>query len=100
HLLDSLAKSMGLGVNLSEFSKDDIDTLLQFGYGSFINGRSLIGSPSSCMPLVQQLSEVGVSEIACLIDFNPSYDSAMKGLEHLKALKDACQVSPPTPVLQ
>ncbi|MEM9567638.1 MAG: MupA/Atu3671 family FMN-dependent luciferase-like monooxygenase [Cyanobacteria bacterium P01_E01_bin.34] len=100
HLLDSLAKSMGLGVNLSEFSKDDINTLLQFGYGSFINGRSLIGSPTSCMPLVQQLMDAGVSEIACLIDFNPSYDSAMKGLEHLRSLKDACQVSPPTPVLQ
>ncbi|WP_017328301.1 MupA/Atu3671 family FMN-dependent luciferase-like monooxygenase [Synechococcus sp. PCC 7336] len=90
HLLDSLAKSMGLAVSLSEFSQDDIDTLLEFGYRSFINGRSLIGSPESCLPLVRQLGDAGVSEIACLVDFNPSFESAMHGLPYLKALKDAC----------
>ncbi|MEO0801000.1 MAG: MupA/Atu3671 family FMN-dependent luciferase-like monooxygenase [Cyanobacteria bacterium J06642_2] len=90
HLLDSLAKSMGLGVSLSDFSKDDIETLLQFGYSSFVNGRSLIGSPETCLPLVRQLGEAGVSEIACLIDFNPSFESAMNGLSYLTQLKTAC----------
>jgi natural product biosynthesis luciferase-like monooxygenase protein len=86
HLLEGLAKGMGLKVKLEDFSEDDLNSLLQFGVEGFMNGRSLIGTPESCRPLVKSLAEAGVNEIACLIDFVQDYDLVMKGLPHIAAL--------------
>ncbi|MBK4215971.1 LLM class flavin-dependent oxidoreductase [Paracoccus caeni] len=89
HLLESLARSMKLDVNLSEFSEDDVDSLLKFGVEGFMNGRSLIGSAASVEPVVEALAEAGVDEIACLIDFVQDYDLVMGGLPQIAALAKA-----------
>lgn len=89
HLLESLAKSMNLGVSLEDFSEDDLDTLLKFGVEGFMNGRSLIGSPQSCQPFVEALARAGVDEIACLIDFVQDYDLVMGGLPRIAELAAA-----------
>ena len=93
-LLENLAKGMGLSISLKDFSDDDLDSLLLFGVEGFMNDRSLIGTPESCLPFVQKLAEVGISEIACLIDFVQDFDSVMKALPYLKQLKDKCAVLP------
>lgn len=89
HLLESLARSMNLDMKLSEFSEDDLESLLKFGVEGFMNGRSLIGSPETCRPVVDTLAEAGVDEIACLIDFVQDYDLVMGGLPHLANLAQA-----------
>jgi alkanesulfonate monooxygenase SsuD/methylene tetrahydromethanopterin reductase-like flavin-dependent oxidoreductase (luciferase family) len=86
HLLEGLARGMGLKMKLEDFSEDDLNSLLQFGVEGFMNGRSLIGTPESCRPLVKSLAEAGVNEIACLIDFVQDYDLVMTGLPHIAAL--------------
>jgi natural product biosynthesis luciferase-like monooxygenase protein len=90
-LLENLAKGMGLNVSLKNFSDDDIDSLLQFGVEGFMKGRSLIGTPESCRSFVEQVRQVGVSEIACLIDFVQDPDYVMSGLPYLKELMHQCQ---------
>ncbi|WP_413160474.1 LLM class flavin-dependent oxidoreductase [Capilliphycus salinus ALCB114379] len=87
-LLDNLAKSMGLNVSLKTFSEDDLDSLLLFGVEGFMKGRSLIGTPTSCLPFLQQIEQAGINEIACLIDFVPSYKSVMESLIYLKQLRE------------
>ena len=89
HLLESLAKSMNLGVRLEDFSGDDLETLLRFGVEGFMNGRSLIGSPESCQPFVEALTAAGVDETACLIDFVQDYDLVMGGLPRIAELAAA-----------
>ncbi|SFH84001.1 LLM class flavin-dependent oxidoreductase [Albimonas pacifica] len=89
HLLESLAKSMKLDVRLSDFSQDDLDSLLRFGVEGFMNGRALIGSPESCRPMVEALAEAGVDEIASLIDFVQDRELVMGGLPHLAELAKA-----------
>ena len=78
-LLENLAKGMGLSISLEDFSDDDLNSLLLFGVEGFMNDRSLIGTPESCLPFIQKLAKVGITEIACLIDFvqdfEPSYAS-------------------------
>jgi natural product biosynthesis luciferase-like monooxygenase protein len=86
HLLQGLAKAMGLDMKVEDFSEDDLSSLLQFGVEGFMNGRSLIGTPESCRPLVKSLAAAGVDEIACLIDFVQDYDLVMGALPHLAAL--------------
>lgn len=88
HLLESLAKSMNLGVKLEDFSEDDLNSLLKFGVEGFMQGRSLIGSAASCAPFVQALVEAGVDEIACLIDFVQDYDLVMAGLPEIVRLAE------------
>lgn len=86
HLLEGLARSMGLDMTLDNFSKDDLDSLIQFGVEGFLKGRSLIGTPERCAETVEVLAEAGVDEIACLVDFVQNYDLVMGGLPHLARL--------------
>ncbi|MGH1392463.1 MAG: LLM class flavin-dependent oxidoreductase [Trichormus sp.] len=86
-LLENLAKGMGLNVSIKNFSEDDIDSLLQFGVEGFMKGRSLIGTPASCLPFVEQIRAAGVDEIACLIDFVQDYDLVMDSLPFVNQLK-------------
>lgn len=86
HLLEGLARSMGLDIALENFSRDDLDSLIQFGIEGFMRGRSLIGTPQGVAATVEALAAAGVDEIACLIDFVQDYDMAMGGLPHLVAL--------------
>ena len=97
-LLENLAKGMGLDVSLSDFSDDDLDSLLLFGVEGFMKGRSLIGTPESCRPFVQQLNDAGVDEIACLIDFVQDYDAVMGSLPYLAQLKLRCEEEVPVMV--
>lgn len=86
-LLENLAKGMGLNVSIKNFSEDDIDSLLQFGVEGFMKGRSLIGTPESCLPFVEQIRAAGIDEIACLIDFVQDYDLVMASLPFVSQLK-------------
>ncbi|MEO1067960.1 MAG: LLM class flavin-dependent oxidoreductase [Cyanobacteria bacterium J06638_6] len=91
-LLENLAKGMGLSISLEDFSDDDLDSLLLFGVEGFMNDRSLIGTPESCLPFIQKLSQVGITEVACLIDFVQDFDSVMQALPYLIQLKNNCPV--------
>lgn len=86
HLLEGLAKGMGIEMKMEDFTEDDIDSLLQFGVEGFMKGRSLIGTPEDCGPMVERLAGAGVDEIACLIDFVQDYELVMKGLPYLAEL--------------
>lgn len=95
HLLEGLARSMGLDIALENFSKADIDSLVQFGVEGFMKGRSLIGTPESCSETVGALAAAGVNEIACLIDFVQNYDLVMGGLPWLRQLAERHAGRPP-----
>lgn len=90
HLLNHLAEGLGLGVSIDEFSPEDMESLLSFGFEGFLDGRALIGSPESLRPRVESYAKAGVDEIACLIDFHPRYEAVMESLGYLKQLMDDC----------
>ena len=89
-LLENLAKGMGLSISLKDFSDDDLDSLLLFGVEGFMNDRSLIGTPKTCLPFIQKLAQAGITEIACLIDFVQDFERVMQALPYLSQLKDNC----------
>ena len=92
-LLENLAKGMGLSISLKDFSDDDLDSLLLFGVEGFMNGRSLIGTPESCLPFISKLVQAGINEVACLIDFVQDVDRVINALSYLKQLKDKSSTS-------
>lgn len=91
-LLENLAKGMGMNVSVKDFSQDDMESLLEFGVEGFINGRSLIGTPTSCLPFISELEAIGVDEIACLIDFVQDVDLVMESLGYVKQLRSNHQL--------
>ena len=87
-LVESLAKKENLPIQLDRFTEDDIQNLLEFGFENFLNGRTLIGTPDYCRQMVQQVQQMGVNEIACLIDFGIPHVAVFTSLQQLRTLKD------------
>jgi len=103
-LFKGLAQSRGRDADLSAMSPAALDEFVNFLYDRFAAERGLIGTPESCAPLAARLEKVGVSELACLLDFGPPVDQILAYLPHLARLKDLHEsqspsFAPPAPVL-
>ena len=90
-LLAGLSHSRGLDINVSELSEKDLDALTKLVFDKmFDEGRVLFGTPESCLGLAQELHQIGVSEVACMVDFNPDVDLVLQSLPQLNRLREAC----------
>jgi non-ribosomal peptide synthetase component F/methionyl-tRNA formyltransferase len=73
---------------LTSLSESDLNELLDFAFERYYLTCGLFGSRSHCLAMVERLTEIGVDEIACLIDFG-SLEMGMTAdqiLEHLPEL--------------
>jgi natural product biosynthesis luciferase-like monooxygenase protein len=64
--------------------------LLGFAFARYFKTAALFGTVDSCRPLVRQLADAGIDEIACLIDFGLDNDVVMRGLDHVARLAAEC----------
>ena len=91
-LLAGLSHSRGLDINVSELSEQDLDALTKLVFNKmFDEGRVLFGTPESCLGLAQELYQIGVSEVACMVDFNQDVELVLQSLPHLNRLREACE---------
>lgn len=70
---------------LSEADKDD---LMAAAFETYFHDRTLMGTPAKCARLVERLTELGVDEIACLVDFGVDTDSVLESLSYLNELRE------------
>lgn len=84
------AVSGGHRVAPHEIPPGTLEELLDLAFERYCRQGSLFGTVASCAPLVGELEEIGVDEIACLIDFVDDADAVLKSLEHLDLLRAAC----------
>ena len=84
------AVSGGHRVAPHEIPPDTLEELLDLAFERYCRQGALFGTVASCAPLVAQLEEIGVDEIACLIDFVDDAEAVLASLEHLDALRAAC----------
>ena len=87
-LLKGLAYSRGTDFDVTTMAPQDLDEFVNFLYDRFFSTRALLGTPESTLPLVRQLSEAGVNEIACLVDFGPPTSLVVRHLPHLARLRE------------
>ena len=87
-LLKGLAKNRRLQINLDALSAEDQDQFANMLFERFFSSRSLMGTPETCMELVGRLQGVGVTEIACLLDFGPTDDLILEHLPYVHQLKE------------
>jgi natural product biosynthesis luciferase-like monooxygenase protein len=87
-LVTNLIRSLDLPFQPERMSAQDQDDLLAFAFERYFETGALFGTPATCMPMIERLKEIGVDEIACLIDFGLDTDEVLAGLSPLKELKE------------
>ncbi|QHI35410.1 Plipastatin synthase subunit A [Kordia antarctica] len=65
----------------------DFDLIVDMAFHRFYETSCLFGTPESCYDRVKQLHDIGVDEIACLLDFGIDTNIVIDNLQHLKTLK-------------
>lgn len=82
-----LSHSLNLLIPLAEENQMDMnentDVILDLGFRRYFDSSGLFGTPEECISRVNGFRDLGVDEIACLIDFG--IDNATT-LQHLPAL--------------
>lgn len=62
--------------------------MVRYAVERYRRTAALFGSPDQCLPLLKDLVEAGINEVASLIDFGPEDDLVVEGLRHLATLRD------------
>ena len=70
-------------LNLGDLSEDDLEGILDFAFERYFNDSGLFGTVDDALARVAQLKAIGVSEIACLIDYGIATDQVLDGLRPL-----------------
>ncbi|MGJ0535128.1 MupA/Atu3671 family FMN-dependent luciferase-like monooxygenase [Methylocystis sp.] len=86
---NELATNPEIGGLMSTADTGDRNAFLAHVADTFIRERSLIGTPRSCQEALSRLSQVGVDEVACLVDFGPPPEVVLASLARLARLKDS-----------
>jgi natural product biosynthesis luciferase-like monooxygenase protein len=86
-LLTSMARSLYDTFDENSFSAEDLEELLMMEFERYFATGSLLGTPESCLGMVQKLRDIGVDEACCLLDFGVDVPSVMDSLEHLAELQ-------------
>ena len=77
-------------IDLNLITNADKETLIEHGFERYFNHSSLLGNIDSCQNMVKKLKNIGIDEIACLINFGLDDELILGGLEKLKVLKNLC----------
>ena len=94
NLIETGAESLNLAVDVRDQDPEKVrDQMAEFAFQRYYRTSSLIGTPTSCMKMVERLKAIGVDEVACLIDFGIDVDSVLESLEHLVVLRDLSNAS-------
>ena len=88
-LIKTFTKSLEIEAGLD--NPELIDSVVAFAFERYYRTASLIGTPQSCVPMVERLKAIGVNEVACLIDFGVDTETTLESLAHLDALRQLCQ---------
>jgi natural product biosynthesis luciferase-like monooxygenase protein len=86
-LVKNLIRNMNLPLDLETISPTDLNDLLAFAFDRYFETSALFGSVKSCRSMVERLKEIGVNEIACLIDFGVENDATLASLHWINELK-------------
>lgn len=76
-----------VGYDADSIAEADKETIAAKAFEHYFASASLLGTPAKCARLIDRLIEVGVDEVACLIDFGLDFDSVMESLERLDELR-------------
>lgn len=91
HLFQKMAAGLGPVQDIDRASKEDKDFIVNKAYEKYVATSALIGSPTTVEPIVDVMLQMGVTELACFIDFGVNAEKVLQSLPHINKLKDVYQ---------
>ncbi|MEV4640387.1 MupA/Atu3671 family FMN-dependent luciferase-like monooxygenase [Actinoplanes sp. NPDC049548] len=85
-VIDSQKRNLAPGAGVRDISEGDQDALIKFAFDKYFEKGALLGTPASCASVVERFAGMGVTEIACLIDFGIEENLVLDSLQHLARL--------------
>ena len=88
-------RAAGTGETLGEtfatqgLTSDEKAAVLAHAFERYFETSGLFGTVETCLAMVRRLQEIGIDEVACLIDFGVPSATALRHLEHLNRLREA-----------
>ncbi|MGB8814408.1 MAG: MupA/Atu3671 family FMN-dependent luciferase-like monooxygenase, partial [Paracoccaceae bacterium] len=67
-------------IDLQTLTADEVEGILDFAFQRYFDDSGLFGTVDDCLDRVEQLKRIGVSEVACLIDYGIAPEKVMEGL--------------------
>ncbi len=78
--------SGGLQMANEDIPEDLLDELYELTFDRYYQQASLLGTVEKCQGFCEQLAQIGVTEIACLVDFGVSFDKIKRSLNFVNSL--------------
>ncbi len=78
-------------IDSSNFSAEDMAALLDHAFDRYFDTAGLFGTPERALEVVDQLAEIGATEMACLVDFGIDPEAVLASLPHLHRLQELCR---------
>ncbi|HET8642184.1 MAG TPA: MupA/Atu3671 family FMN-dependent luciferase-like monooxygenase, partial [Pseudonocardiaceae bacterium] len=78
----------GLDLRLEDLSEDDVRSLVEHGIERYLHDGGLFGTPQDCVAMVDRVRELGVDEIAALVDYGVPAGPTLRSIERLAELAD------------
>lgn len=75
--------------DIARLAKEDLEAVLDFAAERYYDTSGLFGTPDRVIPLVERLHQIGVDEIACLVDFGVDPETVLAHLPNLAHLREA-----------
>ncbi|WP_050929832.1 MupA/Atu3671 family FMN-dependent luciferase-like monooxygenase, partial [Aestuariivita boseongensis] len=85
-------------MDLGSLSEDELEAILDFAFERYFEDSGLFGTVDDALARVEQVKRIGVTEIACLIDYGIPVAQVMDGLrplaQVLKAANAPAELAP------
>ncbi|WP_338673514.1 MupA/Atu3671 family FMN-dependent luciferase-like monooxygenase [Streptomyces sp. SCSIO 30461] len=75
-------------IEADALDEEDIEFLVARSFDTYVEERGLFGTVDEARVIVERLRDIGVDEIACLIDFGVDTATVLKGLRQLNELRE------------
>ena len=69
-----------------EFTEDEKSKMLEYAYQRYFKTAGLFGTLEDATRIVDEAIEIGINEIACLVDFGVDYNFVIKSMPYLQEL--------------
>lgn len=80
--------SNAFDIDLGTLTPDELDDILEFAFLRYFDDSGLFGTVEDALARVDQLKKIGVTEVACLIDFGLDAERVLKALKPLAVVVD------------
>ncbi|MCT4608303.1 MAG: LLM class flavin-dependent oxidoreductase [Pelagimonas sp.] len=81
-------------LQLDVLEPEEVDAILEFAFERYFNDSGLFGTVEDALARTEQLKKIGVTEIACLIDYGIDRETVLAGLEPLAEVVSRANATP------